>query len=41
MNMTGMHYLGHSIYERLRGETNCSRVGIQYLLFGIDHYFLK
>ena len=26
--MTGMHYLGHSIHERLKGETNCSLLGL-------------
>ena len=41
MDMTGIHYLGHSIHERLRVETNCSRVGFQCQLFGIGHYFLK
>ena len=38
--MTGIHYLAHSIHERPTVETNCSRVGISYQLFGIDHFFL-
>ena len=24
MDMTGIHYLGHSVHELLRVETNCS-----------------
>ena len=41
MDMTWIYYLGHSINERLRVETNCSRAGIKCQLFGIGHYFLR
>ena len=40
--MTGIYFLGPSIHERLMVETNSSiLVGIKYLLFGSNHYFLR